>query len=190
MRVIAGRARHLPLASIPGTDTRPTSDIVKETLFNMINPYLPDCRFLDIFAGCGGIGIEAVSRGAASCTFIESSHRAASCIRRNLEFTRLAQESELIEGDALSALARLGRRGSSYDIIFMDPPYEKEWEKKVLTLLADSPLAAKDTLIIVEAEKHTDLSYAEDLGFSIMREKIYKNNKHIFLKRSAGKEEV
>ena len=89
MRVIAGSAKSMPLKTIPGTDTRPTTDRIKETLFNMLQPYLCDCRFLDIFSGSGAIGIEALSRGAYSCVFIEKNKKAAECIRENLKFTRL-----------------------------------------------------------------------------------------------------
>ena len=89
MRVIAGKARSLRLKTIEGMDTRPTTDRIKETLFNMLQPYMADCRFLDLFAGSGAIGIEALSRGADCCVFVEQQRKAADCIRDNLKFTRL-----------------------------------------------------------------------------------------------------
>ena len=90
MRVIAGKARSLHLKTIEGLDTRPTTDRIKETLFNMINDELYGASFLDLFSGSGGIGIEALSRGARKAVFVESSRKAAACIQENLKFTRLA----------------------------------------------------------------------------------------------------
>ena len=89
MRVIAGKARRLPLKTVPGQNTRPTTDRIKETLFNMIQDELYGIRFLDLFAGSGAIGIEALSRGAARAVFVEDDRRAVSCIQENLAFTRL-----------------------------------------------------------------------------------------------------
>ena len=87
MRVIAGKARRLNLKTIPGIDTRPTTDRIKETLFNILQPELLECRFLDLFSGSGGIGIEALSRGASYAVFVEKNPKAAACIRENLAFT-------------------------------------------------------------------------------------------------------
>ncbi len=92
MRVIAGKARRLLLKTIDGLDTRPTTDRIKETLFNMIQTELPDCRFLDLFAGSGAIGIEALSRGASHAVFVEKNQKAADCIRENLKRTYLEEE--------------------------------------------------------------------------------------------------
>lgn len=92
MRVIAGSARSLKLKTLEGIDTRPTTDRIKETLFNMIAPYLYDCEFLDLFAGSGGIGIEALSRGAKEAVFVEKNLKAMECIKENLKFTRLEKK--------------------------------------------------------------------------------------------------
>ena len=91
MRVIAGKARRLALKTVPGMETRPTTDRIKETLFNILQPEIPDCRFLDLFSGSGGIGIEALSRGAESAVFVEKNPKACTCIRENLTFTKLAE---------------------------------------------------------------------------------------------------
>ena len=93
MRVIAGSARRLNLKTIEGLDTRPTTDRIKETLFNMINPRLPGSSFLDLFSGSGGIGIEALSRGAAQAVFVEQNPKAVECIRENLSTTRLEERA-------------------------------------------------------------------------------------------------
>ncbi len=184
MRVIAGSAKRMPLKTVEGMDTRPTTDRIKETLFNMISEYLADSYFLDLFSGSGAIGIEALSRGAAHATFVEQSKKAMNCIRENLKFTKLDNRAEVYEADVINALSRLeGKR--VFDYVFMDPPYNQLLEKKVLEYLQDSSLLSKDALVIVEASLETDLSYVNSLGFSIIKEKIYKTNKHVFLEREA-----
>ena len=177
MRVIAGKARRLNLKTVPGMDTRPTTDRIKETLFNILQPELLDCRFLDLFSGSGGIGIEALSRGASYAVFVEKNPKAAACIRENLTFTKLAEDGKLLNMDVLQALRSLEGKGA-FDIIFMDPPYNNELERQVLEYLKDS------TVIIVEADLQTDFSYVESLGYRQLRSKEYKTNKHVFLERA------
>lgn len=183
MRVIAGKARRLPLKTVPGMETRPTTDRIKETLFNIIQNDLPGSRFLDIFAGSGGIGIEALSRGAEKAYFIEHNRAAAACIRENLSFTHLEKDGEVLALDVLAALARLEGQ-APFQIIFMDPPYGKELEQTVLTYFSEHrpSYIDEDSLIIVEAELKTDFSYVEELGYELVRIKEYKTNMHVFLK--------
>ena len=184
MRVIAGSAKRMPLKTVEGMDTRPTTDRIKETLFNMISEYLADSNFLDLFSGSGAIGIEALSRGASHASFVEQSKKAMDCIRDNLKFTRLDDRAEVYETDVINALSRMeGKR--VFDYVFMDPPYNQLLEKKVLEYLQKSSLLSEDALIIVEASLDTDFSYVNTLGFSIIIEKEYKTNKHIFLEREA-----
>ena len=171
MRVIAGKARRLALKTVPGMETRPTTDRIKETLFNILQPEIPDCRFLDLFSGSGGIGIEA---------FVEKNPKACACIRENLTFTKLAEHGKLLNMDVLQALRSLEGE-EAFDCIFMDPPYNKDLERQVLEYLKDSSLANTDTLIVTEADLHTDFSYVEELGYELSRSKEYKTNKHIFL---------
>ncbi|MCC2253121.1 16S rRNA (guanine(966)-N(2))-methyltransferase RsmD [Ruminococcus sp. CLA-AA-H200] len=188
MRVIAGSARSLRLKTPEGMATRPTTDRIKETLFNIIGPSMYDCTFLDLFSGSGGIGIEALSRGAREAVFVESSPKAMKCIKENLTFTRLAPKALTVTSDVMNALCRLEGE-KVFDFIFMDPPYDQGYERRVLEYLSESELAYEDTLIIVEASLDTDFSYAEEIGFSLIREKRYKTNKHVFLER-AGREEI
>ncbi|MGN8885799.1 16S rRNA (guanine(966)-N(2))-methyltransferase RsmD [Blautia sp. HCP28S3_G10] len=180
MRVIAGKARRLPLKTVPGTDTRPTTDRIKETLFNILQPEIADCRFLDLFSGSGGIGIEALSRGADSAVFVEKNPKACKCIRENLSFTKLAEHGKLLNMDILQALRTLEGE-EAFDCIFMDPPYNHDLEKQVLEYLSKSSLADESTLIIIEADLSTEFSYLEDLGFELARSKEYKTNKHVFV---------
>lgn len=182
MRVIAGKARSLPLVTIPGEDTRPTTDRIKETLFNMLQSRIPGCRFLDMFAGSGAIGIEALSRGAASAVFVEKNRKACACIRKNLAFTKLEESGKLLETDIAQAL-RLLEGGDPFDIIFMDPPYSSDSEFQALEYLKNSSLCSSDTLIIVEASLKKDYSGAASSGFEIIREKKYKTNKHVFFRK-------
>ena len=182
MRVIAGKARSLRLKTIEGMDTRPTTDRIKETLFNMIQPSIADSRFLDLFAGSGGIGIEALSRGASCCVFVEQQRKAAECIRENLAFTRLKDSATLLVTDAVSAVRKLNGE-EAFSWIFMDPPYNHELERQVLEYLQDSTILDENTLIIIEADLATDFGYVEDLGYRQLRSKEYKTNKHIFLCR-------
>lgn len=181
MRVIAGSARRLLLKTVDGLDTRPTTDRLKETLFNMIQPSLIQCEFLDLFAGSGGIGIEALSRGAAHAVFIEQNPKAAECIRENLKTTKLEEKGTLMVCDVLAGLGRLESQKTAFDIIFMDPPYDQGLERRVLEYLKDSRLIHEDTVIIVEASLHTDFSWLESLGFFVKKNKEYKTNKHVFI---------
>lgn len=183
MRIIAGTARSLPLKTIEGKDTRPTTDKTKETLFNVMQFDVPGAYFLDLFAGSGQIGLEALSRGAAYAVFVENSRKATSCIEDNIHFTKFDKVSRLMMTDAVTAVRTLEGK-YKFDIIFMDPPYNKELEKEVLIALSDSDILKEDTLIVVEASNDTDFDYLTELGYEIVKEKIYKTNKHVFIKRA------
>lgn len=188
MRVIAGSARRLQLKTVEGMETRPTTDRIKETLFNMIGSELIQTQFLDCFAGSGGIGIEALSRGASKAVFIEKNPKAVECIRQNLKTTRLEEKALVMTCDVISALQRLEGMGYRFDTIFMDPPYHCLWEKKVLEVLQSSSLIQEDTSVIVEAALDTDFSYVESFGFEVIRNKEYKTNKHVFLRKKEERE--
>lgn len=183
MRVIAGKARSIPLKTVEGQETRPTTDRIKETLFNMLQRDLADCLFIDLFSGSGGIGIEALSRGARKAVFVEKSPKALACIKENLAKTRLEEHAVVMAADAVSAIYRL-ENSEPADFIFMDPPYGQQLERQVLEALKDSSLADEYTTIIIEADLETDFSYAEDEGYEIIRQKKYKTNQHLFLKRA------
>lgn len=182
MRVIAGTARSLPLKAPSGLDTRPTTDRIKETLFNMLMPYLPGCVFVDLFSGSGAIGIEAISRGAKRAYFIENGKEAVACINDNVKFTHFTEQATILKQDVFAAL--IGSIREPVDVIFMDPPYQGEHEKRALDILKDASYVTEDTFIVVEAALDTDFSYVEDMGFSIIKDKRYKTNKHVFLKKN------
>ncbi len=179
LRVIAGEARSIPLMTLEGLDTRPTTDRVKETLFNLLQNDIYGCRFLDLFAGSGQIGIEALSRGAKSACFVEKNKKAVDIIAKNLEKTKMTDKSVLIKKDVLSALSVLT---DAYDIIFMDPPYALNIEGEVLTKIKENRLLDEDGFIIIEADLKRDFSFVSDMGFEITKIKQYKTNQHVFLR--------
>lgn len=181
MRVIAGKARRLQLRTPEGFETRPTTDKTKETLFNILNPYLSDADFLDCFSGSGAIGIEALSRGAKYAAFVENSRIALECIRTNLMNTKLESDAEVITCSVLEAIRILEIKGKVFDVVFMDPPYNFLLEKEVLLALQDSSIIYCDTIIVVEASLKTDFSYLEDTKFRIFKKKEYKTNQHVFI---------
>ena len=183
MRVIAGTARSLPLKTVEGLHTRPTTDRIKETLFNMLHPYLLDCRFLDLFAGSGAIGIEALSRGAKEAVFVENNRKACDCVKENLKFTKLADRAQVHFADALSVLHKL--EGSAvFGIVFLDPPYDMGLEQEVLAYLEHSELVDEDTIIILETSVSAETDWIEDYGFTPWKIKTYKTNKHLFISRT------
>lgn len=182
MRVIAGTARSMPLRTVKGMDVRPTTDRTKETLFNILMPRIPGCRFLDLYAGSGSIGIEALSRGCASCTFVEKNRIHQNLILENLAFTHLEKNARLIRGDVDSILSRI-EGDEPFDVIFMDPPFNQELEKGTLTYLSKSDLLAEGGVIVVEASPKTDFSYLGDLGFEVIKERRYGQSQHIFLQK-------
>ncbi|MCF0122072.1 MAG: 16S rRNA (guanine(966)-N(2))-methyltransferase RsmD [Lachnospiraceae bacterium] len=188
MRVIAGKCKSLPLKTVFGREIRPTTDRAKETLFNILQPYLSNCRFLDLFGGSGGIGIEALSRGAAFCCFVEQNWRAAACIKENLQFTKLSEYALQLVADAREAVEQL-KNEEAFDIIFMDPPYLKGMEQEVLKRLQGAHCVKDQTLFVIEASLKTNFSWLSHSDYEIIKEKKYKTNVHIFVRRTGGKKE-
>ena len=182
MRVIAGKARRLPLVSPEGRDTRPTTDRIKETLFNILQDDVPGCYFLDLFSGSGGIGIEALSRGAKEAVFVEFGKEALSCIRTNLNKTRLMDQATILPVEVSYGISKLEKMGKKFDIVYADPPYQKGYEPKILDLLAESDIVDSGTLVILESSLETTPDYVNKNDYEILRIKEYKNNQHVFLR--------
>ncbi|HZP17320.1 MAG TPA: 16S rRNA (guanine(966)-N(2))-methyltransferase RsmD [Terriglobales bacterium] len=160
MRVIAGIFRSRPLRSLRGLDIRPTSDRLRETLFNVLTAgnrlALEGSIWLDLFAGTGAVGIEALSRGAAMVYFVESSRQAAEVIRRNLDSLEVREGFRIMQQDVRHAIRELERSGVRPDFIFLDPPYRlREAYAQTLGELAESALA-EQALVIAEHEKRFD----------------------------------
>jgi len=182
MRVIAGEKRSLKLIAPEGLDTRPTTDRIKETLFNILQSDVPGGYFLDLFAGSGQMGLEALSRGASYAVFVENDKKALACIETNIKTCKYEKETQIVKMDAVSALHTLEGR-YHFGVIFMDPPYRKELEKDVLDYLENSSLVTDDTIIIVEADLHEDFSYLDDTNLEVYRIKKYKTNMHVFIRK-------
>ena len=151
MRVIAGSAGGIRLAAPSGDAVRPTGDRERERLFAVIEPWLREADCLDLFAGSGALGIEALSRGARSCVFVERARRARRSVRSNLEKTGLAERAEVLGARASAALARLGSEERRFDLVFLDPPYDRP----------DLLRAALETLLTLRLVKSEGLVAAE-----------------------------
>ncbi|MCI9138596.1 MAG: 16S rRNA (guanine(966)-N(2))-methyltransferase RsmD [Lachnospiraceae bacterium] len=182
MRVIGGSARSLKLKTPPGLHTRPTTDRIKETLFNMIADKVPDSIFCDMFSGSGAIGIEALSRGAKRAYFIDNRMDCIRCMEENLRFTKLFNKGEIFKKDAFM-FVKDWKGKESPTILFMDPPYEQGLEREMLNLLYESSFVTENTCIIVETSLHNPFFHKGYEGFRIIKQKKYKTNQHIFLQR-------
>lgn len=183
MRVISGDKRHIILKTLDSMSIRPTTDKIKETLFNMIQFELNDVNFLDLFAGSGAIGIEALSRGSKSATFVEIDTLAIKVIKENLIRTKLIDKANVIKADVNYILPDL-KTAEPFHIVFMDPPYDKNLYVEPMKVLSKSNLIDKDSIIIIETSKNDDVSKVCEFGFDIEKEKIYKSNKHVFLRKA------
>jgi len=175
MRIIAGTYRSRPLAAPRGMDTRPTSDRLRETLFNIVAPRIKGCRFLDLYAGTGAVGIEALSRGAEHVWFVENAAPAAKVIRTNLASLRITNGYTLEIRKSSAALERINRLGLAADIVFLDPPYEAGAEyTQTLEFLGS---ARGQTILapnaVVVAEHRSRIALSEEYG-ALERTRVVK----------------
>ncbi len=150
MRVTGGKLRGIPIKAPGGKRTRPTSDKIRQALFNVLGDSVAGARTLDLFAGSGALAIEALSRGAESAIFVEKDTSAVRVMRANIEKMRLSEKARVLRSDFRSALARLSREGERFDIIFIDPPYEGDLLADVRAALRENNVTTKDTIIVVE----------------------------------------
>lgn len=147
MRVISGTARGRRLKELQGMETRPTTDKVKESLFNIIQFELEGRRVLDLFAGTGQLGIEALSRGAVRCTFVDQRREAAALIRENLKLTGFSEQSRVVQGDALGFLSSCREK---FDVIFLDPPYQTGLLERALERASKIDILSEHGIIVCE----------------------------------------
>ena len=186
MRIIAGSRRSLPLKTMAGEEVRPTTDRIKETLFNILQDRIYGSYFLDLYAGSGQIGLEALSRGAAYAVFVEQGKKQAEIIQENIRFTKFERESMLLQTNVSAGIFRLSGK-FRFDLIFADPPYKSKVFPQLLTDLAEAKILKPEGQVILEADRREETGSFEDYGFSVVREKIYKTNKHVFLQRMEEK---
>ena len=171
MRVITGKARGVNLKTPDGMQTRPTTERVKEAMFSIINFDIPGARVLDLFGGTGQLGIEALSRGAKSATFVDAMDTACKLIKENLRRTKLEADAKVIRSDYMDYLKRCREQ---YDIIFLDPPYAEVFLENSLKRIAEIDILQSGGIIVTERPLDKELPYEFD-GYS--RSKDYKYGK-------------
>ena len=179
MRVIAGSAKGRKLKAPEGLHTRPTTDRLKEALFGSIQFEISGAAFLDLFAGSGGIGIEALSRGARTLDLVEQDAKALFCIRQNIRELSFERQTRIWAMPVERALKELAKEKRVFDIIFMDPPYLKSWENKTAALIAQYSLLGPKGLLIIESSSQTRVEAA---GLVLVKEKEYKTTRFSYLR--------
>ncbi|OMF37416.1 16S rRNA (guanine(966)-N(2))-methyltransferase RsmD [Paenibacillus sp. FSL H8-0548] len=150
MRVIAGEAKGRTLKAVPGMNTRPTTDKVKEAVFSMIGPYFDGGMALDLFAGTGGLGIEAWSRGIEKTVFIDREKISVDTIKQNVQTVNMGSAAEIYRNDAERALKALAKRGQRFRLVFLDPPYKMISMDSLMAQLVENQLLEQDAIIVVE----------------------------------------
>ncbi|WP_281975624.1 16S rRNA (guanine(966)-N(2))-methyltransferase RsmD [Halobacillus litoralis] len=162
MRVIAGDFKGRQLMSVPTHKTRPTTDKVKEAVFHVIGPYFEGGKALDLFAGSGGLGIEALSRGAESCIFVDQQPKAIQTIYDNIKKLDIEERVEVFKTDAMRAIKAAGKRELTFDYIFLDPPYNKFSYKDLMEALLENDLIAESATIVCEHDASEEIP--EEVG--------------------------
>lgn len=157
MRIISGMAKGRPLKAVPGKNTRPTSDKVKEAVFSMIGPYFDGGTVLDLYAGTGALGIEALSRGAERAVFVDRERISVETVKLNLATAGFADRAEVFRNDAERAVRLLGQRNVSFDYVFLDPPYRFQAWDKLMHALAEGHLLADDAVVMAEHDASREL---------------------------------
>ncbi|WP_243124094.1 16S rRNA (guanine(966)-N(2))-methyltransferase RsmD [Pelotomaculum schinkii] len=180
--MISGSARNRKLKVPGGLTVRPTADRVKEALFNILREHVPGCCFLDLFAGSGSIGIEALSRGASVAVFVEANHRHAAIIKENLKACGLEPSARLITAKVTEALHLLAREGQAFDLVFLDPPYLKSLEAVTLADIDRYHLLKPGGMVIVESSKRDCLPQSVD-GLRLLRAEKYGDTILSFFRR-------
>lgn len=184
VRVIAGRAKGRKLKMQDSLPVRPTSDKVKGAVFNMLTAAVPGCRFLDLFAGSGAIGIEAWSRGAAQVVFVEKDRRVFGLLQQNLQLVGYA-DAGCLQADFATACARLA--GQAFDVIYVDPPYRAGLYQPALQLLDEHQLLAKRGVLCLEHPKSEQL--APGLPWQLLQQKVYGDTMITLLALASAEEE-
>ena len=170
MRIISGTSKGRKLVTPRSQSLRPTSDRVKESIFNILQDDIVGKVVLDLFAGTGNLGIEALSRGAKKTIFVEKGRQALRLIQRNLTKFGLEERSEILPKDANRAIGILKQRGESFDLILMDPPYEKGLIQRTLMKLNSYPIYHKDSILVIEHDRREPLSTVMD-GWNLIRQR-------------------
>ncbi len=172
----------MKLQTLEGAGTRPTTDRVKENLFNILAPYVENSKVLDLFAGSGGLGIEALSRGAEGAVFSDQNEKCIQIIKKNLEHTKMADKAGVFLGEAALILKKLSQHRQKFDIIFLDPPYKKGIIPQILRYLEEYGILNEKFIIIAETDISDELP--ESIGCMIISKlQAYGSTKLTFYKR-------
>ena len=173
MRIIAGKRKGLLIKTIEGDSTRPTRDMVREALFSILTGRIVDCKFLDLFAGSGAIGIEALSRGASECCFADINPKCVRVVNENIAKAGFEDDSHVYNLDYKQVLKKL--RGNKFDIIFIDPPYNKGMGVDSIKLISDYDLLSDDGIVILETDTNEEVP--EEIGdLEVYNNKRYGRN--------------
>ncbi|KGR72278.1 16S rRNA (guanine(966)-N(2))-methyltransferase RsmD [Streptococcus phocae subsp. salmonis] len=169
MRIVSGEFGGRPLKTLEGKTTRPTSDKVRGAIFNMIGPYFDGGRVLDLFAGSGGLAIEAISRGMSQAVLVERDRKAQAIITQNIDMTQAPQQFTLLKMDAERAINQLS---GQFDLVLLDPPYAKASIVSTIEALADKGLLSEEVMVVCETDKSLVLP-EEIAGLGVWKEKKY-----------------
>lgn len=182
MRIIGGIAKGRKLASPKGMPVRPTADMVKEALFDILAPYIDDAMFLDLFAGSGSVGLEALSRGAKEVYFVDDERQCVSLIKHNLVLLNMHDKGKVILSDAIASMDLLLRWRKRFDIVFMDPPYERDYVMKGVKAVITADILIENGILVVQRSKREAL-HAVPEGWVIYKEKVYGDTILDFIRR-------
>jgi 16S rRNA (guanine966-N2)-methyltransferase len=187
VRIIGGNRRGRKLVDWEETGIRPMRDFVRSALFNILCDFVPDAEFLDLFCGTGSVGLEALSRGAKSCVFVDRAPGACGIVRRNLERLDFLDQGRVMEGDALDMIDDLARKGRKFDLVFVGPPYYHELVPQALAALSTGRLLTDDFVVIAEIHR----SETADDAYGVLQRvdtRRYGDNQLLFYRRADGEE--
>lgn len=172
VRVVSGLKKGLHLKAVPGVSTRPTTDKVKEAIFNIIGPYFDGGNGLDLFGGSGGLGIEALSRGIDKVIFVDRDQKAIQTIKGNLETCRLEEQAEVFRNDAVRAIKAIVKRDIQFKLILLDPPYKQQKLTEIIEKISEHQLLTNDGYIV--AEHDSEVLLEKSIGdFTLVRHEEY-----------------
>lgn len=174
MRIIAGELKSRRIQAVPGKETRPTSDKVKEAIFHKLGPYFQGGSVLDLFAGSGSLGIEALSRGMEHAIFVESANKAVNVIQKNIQQLELETQCKVMRMDVSQALSLLAKKSQKFELILIDPPYEQVSYEQILKTIQQHDLLSNNGKVYLEASGDYSIMY-DDTYYNLSYEKKYSS---------------
>ncbi len=180
MRIIGGSRKGRTLVPWEDTGIRPMRDFVRSALYSILLDFVPEARFLDLFAGTGSVGLEALSRGAQSCVFVDASEYACGIVRRNLDMLELMEQGQVLCMDYADAIDHLGRRGRQFDLMFIGPPYGRGLAAAAVGRIAAGKLLGPDPVVVAEVRKREPLPGSSGGLVRVDRRKYGDNELHFY----------